>query len=312
MMQLDDKIYVAGYHGMVGAALVRQLKQLGYKNVLGHSSKELDLQQQKPVENFFESCKPDYVFLAAAKVGGIIANNTYPAEFIYSNLQIQLNVIHAAYRYKVRRLLFLGSSCIYPKFAPQPIKEEFLLEGKLEPTNEAYAVAKIAGLKMCDAYNKQYGTQFMSVMPTNLYGPGDNYDAVNSHVVPGLIRRFHEAKIRGDDNVTIWGTGTPKREFLYVDDLAQACIFLMNENPKNDLINVGSGQEVTIADLAAQISKVVGFKGQINFDRTKPDGTPRKFLDCSKIFALGWQPKRGLLEGLNLAYQDFLTGQVRL
>jgi GDP-L-fucose synthase len=310
-MEKNAKIYVAGYYGMVGSAIVRKLKENGYNHILGHSSEELNLLRQTEVENFFKANRPDYVFIAAAKVGGIYANNTYPADFIYNNLQIQNNLIHSSYVYRVKKLLFLGSSCIYPKFAQQPIKEEYLLDGKLEPTNEAYAIAKIAGVKMCQFYNIQYNTNFISAMPTNLYGIGDNYNAMNSHVIPGLIRRIHEAKVSQAKEVVIWGTGKPKREFLFVDDLADACIFLMNEYLSNYTINVGSGIEVSILELAQLIKKVVGYSGELVFDSSKPDGTPRKLLDTSKLKALHWQAKTSLEEGLKISYQDFIQGNVR-
>lgn len=311
-MEKNSKIYVAGYYGMVGSSIVRTLKERGFTNIVGHSSGELDLIRQSDVENFFKSQKPEYVFISAAKVGGIYANDTYPADFIYNNLQIQNNIIHSSYVYRVKKLLFLGSSCIYPKFATQPIKEEYLLEGKLEPTNEAYAIAKIAGVKMCEYYNKQYHTNFISAMPTNLYGIGDNYNAMNSHVLPALIRRFHEAKTSNANNVTIWGSGKPLREFLFVDDLADACIYLMNNYTSNDTINVGSGQEVSILELANTVKEVIGFKGELNLDSTKPDGTPRKFLDTTKLQSLGWKAKVSLKEGIKVSYEDFLKGNVRL
>jgi GDP-L-fucose synthase len=311
-VEKNSKIYVAGYYGMVGSSIVRTLKERGFTNIVGHSSGELDLIRQSDVENFFKSQKPEYVFISAAKVGGIYANDTYPADFIYNNLQIQNNIIHSSYVYRVKKLLFLGSSCIYPKFATQPIKEEYLLEGKLEPTNEAYAIAKIAGVKMCEYYNKQYHTNFISAMPTNLYGIGDNYNAMNSHVLPALIRRFHEAKTSNANNVTIWGSGKPLREFLFVDDLADACIYLMNNYTSNDTINVGSGQEVSILELANTVKEVIGFKGELNLDSTKPDGTPRKFLDTTKLQSLGWKAKVSLKEGIKVSYEDFLKGNVRL
>lgn len=291
---------------MVGSAIERRLRAEGYGNIIGPTSKELDLTDQRAVEEYFSEKKPAYLFLAAAKVGGIHANNTYPAEFIHTNLMIECNLIHAAYMALVKKLLFLGSSCIYPKYAPQPMKEEYLLDGKLEPTNEPYAIAKIAGIKLCESYNRQYGTDFISCMPTNLYGPNDNYDPENSHVIPGLIRRFHEGKVSRRQPVAIWGTGTPKREFLYVDDLADACLFLMEHYTGNETVNVGSGEEVTIRELAEVIKEVVGFRGEIFFDPSMPDGTPRKLLDCSKLAAMGWKAKIGLKEGLKLAYDDFL------
>ncbi len=311
-MEKNARIYVAGYYGMVGSAIVRTLQKQGYSHIFGHSSEELNLLRQQKVEDFFKAAKPEYVFIAAAKVGGIYANSTYPAEFIYSNLQIQNNLIHSAYVYHIKKLLFLGSSCIYPKLAEQPINEEALLSAKLEPTNEAYAIAKIAGVKMCEFYNKQYHTNFISVMPTNLYGIGDNYDAMNAHVIPALIRRIHEAKLAHRETVVIWGTGKPLREFLLVDDLADACIFLMNTYTSNEHINIGSGIEVNILKLANTIKDVVGFEGHLVFDDTKPDGTPRKLLDTTKLQALGWKADTDLRSGLEIAYKDFLTGNVRM
>jgi GDP-L-fucose synthase len=310
-MEKNAKIYVAGKYGMVGSAIERSLREKGFSNLIGHSSEELNLTRQADVENFFKHERPDYVFVSAAKVGGIYANNTYPGEFIYNNLQIQNNLIHSSYVYRVKKLLFLGSSCIYPKFADQPIKEDYLLSGKLEPTNEAYAIAKIAGVKMCEFYNKQFHTNFISAMPTNLYGIGDNYNAMNAHVIPALIRRIHEAKANQSKEVVIWGSGKPLREFLYVDDLADACIFLMNEYLSNDTINVGSGMEVSIRELAIAIQKVVGYTGEILLDASKPDGSPRKLLDTTRLQSLGWKPKTSLESGLELAYQDFVTGNVR-
>ena len=311
-MEKNAKIYIAGMYGMVGAAIARSLRARGYNNLLGHSSKELDLTSQKTVFDFFKAEKPDYVFLAAAKVGGIYANNSYPADFIYSNMCIQTNIIHSSYIFRVRKLLFLGSSCIYPKFAEQPMKESCLLTGELEPTNEPYALAKIAGIKMCQAYNRQYHTSYISCMPTNLYGPNDNYDLMNAHVLPALIRKVHEAKINKQPNFTVWGTGSPKREFLYVDDLAEACLFLMNEYLNDDTINVGSGQEVTIRELAEAVQAVVGFQGDLVFDSSKPDGTPRKLLDVTRLKDMGWTPKVTLKQGIELAYKDFLSGKVRM
>jgi GDP-L-fucose synthase len=304
-MQPSSKIFVAGPNGLVGSALVRKLKDKGFINLLLKNRSELDLTNQHAVEVFFAHEKPEYVFLAAAKVGGIHANNTYPAEFIFSNMQVQMNIINESWKYKVKKLLFLGSSCIYPKYCPQPMKEEQLLSGQLEPTNEAYAIAKIAGIVMCQSYNRQYGTNFISVMPTNLYGPNDNYHPLNSHVLPALIRRFHEAKVSKAPKVTIWGTGNPTREFLYSDDLAEACIFLMEKHNGNDIVNIGSGKEVTIRELALTIKKAVGYDGEIDFDVTKPDGTPRKLLDCSKLHGLGWRHKIELEEGIKFAYEDF-------
>jgi len=308
-MQLSDKIYVAGHRGLVGSALMRRLEKGGYSNIVTRTHAELDLKDQRAVAEFFAQEKPVHVFLAAAKVGGIVANNTYPADFIYQNLMIQSNVIHAAFSNGAKKLLFLGSSCIYPKFAPQPMKEEHLLTGVLEPTNEAYAVAKIAGIKMCGAYNRQYGTNFMSVMPTNLYGLGDNYDLQNSHVMPALIRKMHEAKTRGDAQVSVWGSGTPRREFLYGDDMADACVFLMENRDAKDtgeFVNIGVGEDITIRDLAERVAKVVGFQGELAFDSSKPDGTPQKLLDVTHLNKLGWRAKTGMDEGIGKAYQDFM------
>src|SRR3972149_1081859 len=305
-MKKESKVYIAGINGMVGSAIKRRLQAEGYSNIIGPTSNELDLTNQTAVNDFISKERPEYLFLAAAKVGGIYANNTYPADFIYNNLVIEANVIHAAYKYGVKKLLFLGSSCIYPKYAPQPMKEEYLLTGELEPTNEPYALAKIAGIKLCESYNRQYGTDFISSMPTNLYGPNDNYDPMNSHVIPGLVRRFHEAKVNGDIEVVVWGTGTPRREFLYVDDLADACLFLMEKYSCNETVNVGSGIEVTIKELAEGIKDAIGFRGDVVFDPSKPDGTPRKLLDASKLTAMGWKAKTRLREGLKLAYHDFL------
>jgi GDP-L-fucose synthase len=301
-MKKDSKIYVAGHRGLVGSAIVRQLKEDGYKNLIFRTSSELDLRRQKDVEEFFAEEKPDYVFLAAAKVGGIQANNRYSGEFIYDNLMIQSNVIESSYRNKVKKLLFLGSSCIYPKHASQPMKEEYLLDGKLEPTNEAYAIAKIAGIKMCQHYNKQYGTNFISVMPTNLYGPNDNFDLETSHVMPALIRKFHEAKVNNEDEVVIWGTGKPRREFLHVDDLADAVVYLMNSYDENKIINIGVGQDISIQELAELIREVVGFEGKVVNDTSKPDGTPRKLLDVSRLNNLGWEAKISLNEGVKETY----------
>lgn len=310
-MEKNAKIYIAGIYGMVGSAIRRGLLEQGFTNVVGHSSEELNLLRQDEVEKFYKDYRPEYVFIAAAKVGGIYANDTYPADFIYNNLQIQNNLIHSSYVYRVKKLLFLGSSCIYPKFAEQPIREDSLLTGLLEPTNEAYAIAKIAGVKMCEFYNKQFHTNFISAMPTNLYGIGDNYNAMNSHVLPALIRRFHEAKVSDSKEVVMWGTGTPLREFLFVDDLADACIFLMNHFTSNETINVGSGQEVSIRELAQTVKDVIGYKGDIMLDSSKPDGTPRKLLDSSRLNSLGWKAKTSLKEGIRIAYQDFLNGNVR-
>lgn len=305
----NHKIYVAGHRGLVGAALMRRLNAGGYRNIVTRTHADLDLTDQRAVADFFAQEKPDHVFLAAAKVGGIYANNTYPADFIYQNLMIQSNIIHSAYINQTRKLLFLGSSCIYPKFSPQPMKEEHLLTGVLESTNEPYAIAKIAGIKMCSAYNRQYGTNFMSVMPTNLYGPGDNYDLQNSHVMPALIRKMHEAKMKGDAQVSIWGSGSPRREFLYSDDMADACVFLMEGYDANDvgeLINIGVGEDVTIRELAERVARAVGFQGELVFDHSKPDGTPQKLLDISHLDQLGWRAKTDFDTGIGLAYQDFI------
>lgn len=309
-MQNQDKIYVAGHRGMVGSAIVRKLQKEGYKNLLLRTSKELDLRDQKAVASFFESEKPDYVFLAAAKVGGILANNTYPATFLYDNLAIQTNVIHNAYLNGVKKLLFLGSSCIYPKMAPQPLKESYLLTGLLEPTNEPYAIAKITGIKMCESYRKQYGCNFISAMPTNLYGPGDNYDLNNSHVLPALLRKFHEAKINHDPSVVVWGTGTPLREFLHADDLADALYFLMQHYDEAEFVNVGTGKDISIGDLARLVKKITGYEGTLQFDTSKPDGTPRKLLDVSKLHNLGWKPSIGFEEGIRSVYiKKFIEDQ---
>jgi len=301
-MQLDAKIYIAGHRGMVGSAILRNLEAKGYSNILTRTSQELDLLDQNLVFAFLQEEKPDYIFLAAAKVGGIHANNSYRADFIYQNLAIESNLIHGAHLAGVKRLCFLGSSCIYPRDCPQPIKEEYLLTGPLEQTNEPYAIAKIAGIKLCESYNQQYGHQFVSVMPTNLYGPNDNYDLANSHVLPALLRKAHEAKVRGDSDLVIWGTGTPKREFLYVDDMAAACVFLMENNINEGLFNVGTGVDVTIHELAETVMGVVGFKGGVVFDATKPDGTPRKLLDVSRLKEIGWQSEVSLKEGIALTY----------
>jgi GDP-L-fucose synthase len=319
-MNSDSKIYVAGHRGLVGSAIVRRLTspsplagegrgEGGYTNIVTRTHSELDLTDQSAVDAFFKKERPEYVFLAAAKVGGIHANNTYRADFIYQNLMIESNIIHASYRHGVKKLMFLGSSCIYPKHASQPMKEEYLLTGLLEPTNEPYAIAKIAGIKMCDAYNRQYGTNFMSVMPTNLYGLGDNYDLQNSHVLPALIRKMHEAKMQNAKEVVVWGTGTPKREFLYSEDLADACVFLMEKYNVADIgefVNIGSGKEITIRELAELVSEIVGFRGQLVFDTSKPDGTPRKLLDVSRLHSLGWKPKTEFREGIARAYADYL------
>lgn len=305
-MEKQSKIYVAGHRGMVGSAIVRKLKSEGFTNVIFRSSAELNLMDQIAVNDFFTAEQPEYVFLAAAKVGGIVANNTYRADFLYENLAIQNNVIHAAYVNKVTKLMFLGSSCIYPKLAAQPLKESYLLSGYLESTNEPYAIAKIAGIKMIEAYRAQYGCNFISVMPTNLYGPNDNYDLENSHVLPAMIRKFHEAKQRGEDQMTLWGTGSPMREFLYVDDLADACFYLMNNYDEAEIVNIGTGEDVTIRDLAETVKHVIGYEGEISWDTNRPDGTPRKLLDVSKLHALGWKHQINLPQGVQMAYQDFL------
>ena len=315
-MQLDSKIYVAGHRGLVGSALMRQLHANGYRNLVTRTHAELDLTDQAAVRDFFAQEKPEYVFLAAARVGGIHANNTYPAEFIHQNLAIQTHIIHESWRNNVRRLLFLGSSCIYPRDCPQPMKEEYLLTGPLETTNRPYALAKIAGIEMCWSYNRQYGTHYLAAMPTNLYGPGDNYDLQNSHVLPALIRKMHEAKLRGDKEMVVWGTGTPRREFLYSDDMADACVYLMNlpdekffsllTEDNAPLINVGCGKDQSILELAELVKQVVEFAGELKFDTSKPDGTPRKLLDVSKIGQYGWNVKTELKEGIKLAYRDYL------
>lgn len=305
-MEKESKIYVAGHRGMVGSAIIRKLTSLGYTNLLTRTSAELDLRNQQQVADFFDVEKPEYVFLAAAKVGGIVANNTYRADFLYENLAIQNNIIHGSYLNKVKKLMFLGSSCIYPKLAPQPLKESYLLSGYLEPTNEPYAIAKIAGIKMCEAYRAQYGCNFISVMPTNLYGTNDNYDLINSHVLPAMIRKFHEAKEKSASEMTLWGTGSPMREFLHADDLAEACLFLMENYNESELVNIGTGEDVTIKNLAALVKQIVGFQGEIIWDTSKPDGTPRKLMDVSKLHGLGWHHKIALEDGIKLAYQDFL------
>ena len=301
-MNKESKIYIAGHRGLVGSALVRKFQELGYDNLILKTRSELNLLNQQEVADFFAVEKPEYVFLAAAKVGGIGANSTYPADFVYENIMIQTNIIHSAYENKAKKLLFLGSSCIYPKMAEQPIKEESLLTGELEPTNDAYAIAKIAGIKMCQAYNKQYGTNYISVMPTNLYGPNDNFDLEKSHVFPALIRKFHEAKINKEAEVVVWGTGTPIREFLYVDDLAEACIYLMDHYNDDKIVNIGTGVGVTIRELAESIAKVVGYEGKLVFDTSKPDGTPIKINDVSYLNSLGWQAKTDLLSGIEKTY----------
>lgn len=302
-MNLTDKIYIAGHRGMVGSAIHRRLETLGYSNIIFRTSSELDLRNQSAVHDFFATEKPEYVFLAAAKVGGIVANNTYRADFLYENLMIQNNVIHEAYKSGVKKLMFLGSSCIYPKMAPQPLKEEYLLTGLLEPTNEPYAVAKIAGIKMCDAYRSQYGCNFVSVMPTNLYGFNDNYDLNNSHVLPAMLRKFHEAKINNSPTVNLWGTGTPLREFLHADDMADACVHLMKTYNEAGLVNIGVGEDISIKDLALLIKGIVGYEGGIDWDSSKPDGTPRKLMDVSKLKSMGWQAKITLEEGIKGVYK---------
>ncbi len=306
-MNKQDKIYIAGHNGMVGSAILRKLSEFGFVNIIKKDSSELDLRDQKQVVDFFKVTQPEIIFLAAAKVGGIMANNEYRAEFIYDNLMIQTNIIHAAYEYKVKKLLFLGSSCIYPKLSNQPISESSLLSGKLEYTNEPYAIAKIAGIKLCEAYRDQYGMNFISVMPTNLYGPNDNYDLNNSHVLPALLRKFHEAKTNNKSSVEVWGTGTPKREFLHVDDLADACMILMEKYNKKEIINVGTGQDISIKDLADLISDIVEYRGKIVFNSQKPDGTPRKQLDLTKLNELGWRHQINLKEGIQMVYQNLIT-----
>ena len=303
-MQKNSKIYVAGHRGLVGSAIVRKLQKEGFSNLLLRTSSEVDLRNQEAVKEFFEAEKPEYVFMAAAKVGGINANNVYPADFIYDNLCIQNNVIHESYRNGVKKLLFLGSSCIYPKNAEQPIKEEYLLSGYLEPTNDAYAIAKIAGIKMCQSYHKQYGCNFISAMPTNLYGPGDNYDLKNSHVLPALLRKFHEAKVNNEPTVTVWGTGKPRREFLHADDLAEACLFLMDNYNSPEIINIGVGKDMSIGEMAEMIKTITGYEGEIVFDTSMPDGTFRKLLDVSKLNGLGWEAKIGFEEGVEGTYQE--------
>ncbi|MDI3318612.1 GDP-L-fucose synthase [Pinibacter soli] len=304
-MDKSFKIYIAGHRGMVGSAIKRKLEKEGFTNIIGRTSAELNLKDQQAVSDFFAAEKPDYVFLAAAKVGGIVANNTYRAEFLYDNLMIQNNVIHSSYVNGVKKLMFLGSSCIYPKMAPQPLKEDYLLTGLLEPTNEPYAIAKIAGIKMCDAYRSQYGCNFISVMPTNLYGPNDNYDLNNSHVLPALIRKFHEAKKNSQPTVTMWGTGSPLREFLHADDLADACYYLMQNYNEPGLVNIGVGHDITIKDLAIMVKDIVGYEGEIVHDLSKPDGTPRKLMDVSKLHSLGWKEKIELRQGIEKVYEEF-------
>jgi GDP-L-fucose synthase len=303
----NSKIFVAGHKGMVGSAIVRRLQAAGFAQVITRDRSELDLLDQRAVHDFIRAERPDYVFIAAAKVGGIQANNVYRADFLYQNLVIEANLIHACHVADVQRLMFLGSSCIYPKMAPQPLKEDYLLTGPLEPTNEPYAIAKIAGIKLCEAFNAQHGRQYISVMPTNLYGVNDNYDLNNSHVLPALIRKAHEALRRGDKSLVVWGTGTPMREFLYADDLADACVFLMQQGYDGPLVNIGTGTDVTIRELAETVVKVVGFQGDLSFDASKPDGTPRKLMDVARLHGLGWQARTGLEDGIALAYQDFLA-----
>lgn len=306
-MEKHSRIYIAGHRGMVGSAILRKLQQAGHDNFVLRTSSELDLRNQAAVESFFEHEKPEYVFLAAAKVGGILANNTFRGEFLYDNLMIQNNIIHASWKQGVKKLMFLGSSCIYPKLAPQPLKEDYLLTGPLEPTNEPYAIAKIAGIKLCDAYRSQYGCNFVSVMPTNLYGPNDNYDLNNSHVLPALIRKFHEAKISGAPTVTLWGTGKPLREFLHVDDLADACVFLMHGYNAEGLVNIGTGEDIEIGELARLVSRIVGYEGEIVHDLSKPDGTPRKLMDVSKLHGLGWRHSIDLASGIKSVYEEYIT-----
>jgi len=310
-MQQHQKIYVAGHRGMVGSALVRKLQALGYTNIVTRSSAELDLRNQAAVQTFFKEEQPAFVFMAAAKVGGIHANNTFRADFIYDNLMMEANVIHAAYQYQVEKLLFLGSSCIYPKLAPQPLKEAYLLDGQLEATNEPYAIAKIAGIKLCEAYRAQYACNFISAMPTNLYGPNDNYDLQNSHVLPAMIRKFHEAKLEGKEKVEIWGTGAPKREFLHADDMADACVFLMKTYDGKGFLNIGTGEDISIKDLALLVKKVVGFSGALHFDISKPDGTLRKLMNVDHLHNLGWKHTIELETGIAMAYEDFLANRVR-
>jgi GDP-L-fucose synthase len=305
-MDQNVKIFVAGHRGMVGSAIVRRLQRAGYQNVITRARSELDLLNQQAVHDFLRAEKPDYLFIAAAKVGGIQANNVYRADFIYQNLMIEANLIHGAHLAGVQKLMFLGSSCIYPKMAPQPMSEDALLTGPLEPTNEPYAIAKIAGIKMCEAYNAQYGRDYISVMPTNLYGINDNYDLNNSHVLPALIRKTHEAKVRGDRELVVWGTGTPMREFLYADDLADACAYLMEQDYRGPLVNIGTGTDVTIRELAETVTRVLGFSGTLTFDSSKPDGTPRKLMNVSRLTQLGWRASTSLEDGIRLAYQDFL------
>ena len=305
-MHRDAKIYIAGHRGLVGSAIQRNLEAKGYGNFLLRTHKELDLEIQRDVWDFFEKERPEYVFLAAAKVGGIIANNTWPADFIYNNLLIEVNIVNASHIYGVKKLLFLGSSCIYPKLCPQPMKEEYLLSGPLEPTNEPYAVAKIAGIKLCQSYNRQYGTNYISVMPTNLFGPNDNFELTSSHVLPAMIRKFDDAKVNGEQQVVLWGTGAPYREFLHVDDLADACVFLMHHYDGSEIVNIGTGQDVTIKELAVMVKEIVGFGGEVVWDSSKPDGTPRKLLDVSRLHSLGWHAKTGLREGVGKTYDWYV------
>jgi GDP-L-fucose synthase len=304
-MEKHSRIYIAGHRGMVGSAILRKLQQAGQDQFILRTSRELDLRDQAAVAAFFEQEKPEYVFLAAAKVGGILANNTYRGEFLYDNLMIQNNIIHASWQQGVKKLMFLGSSCIYPKLAPQPLKEDYLLTGPLEPTNEPYAIAKIAGIKLCDAYRSQYGCNFVSVMPTNLYGPNDNYDLNNSHVLPALIRKFHEARLSGAPSVTLWGTGKPRREFLHVDDLAEACIYLMHNYHEEGLVNIGTGEDIEIGELARMVSRIVGYEGEIVHDLSKPDGTPRKLMDVSKLHSFGWTHAIDLESGIKSVYEEY-------
>lgn len=307
-MDADSKIYIAGHRGMVGSAILRKLQEEGYRHLITRTRQEVDLTRQAEVERFFDTEKPEYVFLAAAKVGGIMANQTYPAQFIYENIAIQTNIIHSAFKSGTKKILFLGSSCIYPRLAPQPLKESYLLSGELEPTNEPYAIAKIAGIKMCQAYNRQYATNYISVMPTNLYGPGDNYDLESSHALAALLRKFHEAKMADQQMVTVWGSGQPMREYLHVDDLADACLFLMNNYKESEIINIGSGEELTIAELAELIGDIVGFKGTVEFDLSKPDGTPRKLLDSGKLKEMGWSAKITMRQGIETTYEEYKRG----
>lgn len=306
-MDVKDKIYIAGHRGMVGSAIVRRLQKEGFDNLIFRTSSELDLRNQQAVSDFFATEKPDYVFLAAAKVGGIIANNTYRGQFIYENLMIQNNIIHAAYENNSKKLMFLGSSCIYPKMAPQPLKEEYLLTGPLEPTNQPYAIAKIAGIEMCDAYRAQYGCNFISVMPTNLYGPNDNYDLNNSHVLPAMLRKMHEAKVNNKKEVILWGTGAPRREFLHADDMADACFYLMQNYNEPGLVNIGVGNDISIKELAELIKSIVGYQGELVFDTSKPDGTPRKLMDVSKLHSYGWKDNIGLEDGIRRVYEEVKT-----